>query len=129
MEEKKLTPQESMAVITQMIEATKQRRSMPDLRISIMWAALTIACAAIVLISALTHYTPWINLVWFAIPAVGLPVNIVMAKRSGCEKGVKTAIDTISDGIWKTYSYRYYASFSICSDIPKHGLPCFISRL
>lgn len=102
MEEKKLTPQESMAVITQMIEATKQRRSMPDLRISIMWAALTIACAAIVLISALTHYTPWINLVWFAIPAVGLPVNIVMAKKSGCEKGVKTAIDTISDGIWKT---------------------------
>ena len=48
MEEKTLTPQESMEVIARMIEASKQRLSMPDLRISVLWAVLTIATAAII---------------------------------------------------------------------------------
>ena len=42
MEDKKITPQESMALIAQMIESSKQRVAMPDLHISIMWAVLTI---------------------------------------------------------------------------------------
>lgn len=103
MEEKSLTPQESMAVITGMIEATKQRIAMPDLRISIMWSVLTIVTAAVVLAVSLISYTPWINLAWWAIPAIGIPTSIAMKPRE--KKGVKTAIDKISDGIWKTVGF------------------------
>lgn len=63
MEDKKLSPQESMALISQMIEATKQRIAMPDLRISVLWAALSIVSATIVLVVSLVSYNPLINLV------------------------------------------------------------------
>lgn len=101
MEDRKLTPQQSMALITQMIESSRQRVAMPDLRISIMWACLTIITAAIVLVVSLVNYNPLINIVWFAIPVIGIPANRIMAKKSDGEKGAKTVIDKISDGLWK----------------------------
>lgn len=36
MEEKNLTPNESIRIISQMIEASKHRVAMPDMRISVM---------------------------------------------------------------------------------------------
>ena len=36
-----------------------------------MWAVLTILTAATVLTGMLLFHSPWINLVWFAIPAIG----------------------------------------------------------
>ena len=114
MEDKKITPQESMALIAQMIESSKQRVAMPDLRISIMWAALTILTAATVLIGMLIICSPWINLVWFAIPVIGVPANLIMAKKYGEKKGTKTIIDTISDGIWKTVGFVAIALTLIC---------------
>lgn len=114
MEDKKLTPQQSMDLITQMIESTKQRVAMPDIKISVMWAVLTILTAATVLTVSLISYNPYINLVWFAIPVIGLPLTFIMAKRAGCSKGAKTAIDTISDGIWKTVGMIAIALTIIC---------------
>ncbi len=114
MEDKKLTPQESMALIAQMIESSKQRVAMPDLHISVMWATLTILTAAVVFFVSLIHFTPYINFVWFAIPVIGIPVNLAMAKESGVKKGAKTVIDSISDGIWKTVSYIAIALTVMC---------------
>lgn len=70
-----------MALIAQMIETSKHRVAMPNIKISVMWAVLTILSAAIVLIVSLTCYTPWINLVWMAIPVVGIPATIITAKK------------------------------------------------
>ncbi len=123
MEDKKLTPQESVALIAEMIESSKQRVAMPDLRISLMWALLTIITAAIVLAGTLIRYSPWINLVWFAIPVIGIPVNLIMAKKSGIVKGVKTAIDTISDGIWKTVGFIAIALTVVCLIFNLLGYP------
>ena len=89
MEDKKLTPQESMALIAQMIETSKHRVAMPNIKISVMWAVLTILSAAIVLIVSLTCYTPWINLVWMAIPVVGIPATIITAKKNESRNGGK----------------------------------------
>lgn len=123
MEDKKLTPQESMALIAKMIESSKQRVAMPDIRISVMWAALTILTAATVLVVSLINYTPYINCVWFAIPAIGLPVNFIMMKKSGIEKGAKTAIDIISDGIWQTVGFIAIALSLICLVFNLFGHP------
>ena len=73
MEEKKLTPQESMELITSMIQSTKRRVASPDLRISVMWAALTIITAATAWILLSTTHNPWFNFIWFAIPVIGIP--------------------------------------------------------
>lgn len=104
MEDKKITPQESMAIISSMIYASKQRVAMPDLRISIMWASLTIVTAAVVLALSLTAYAPWVNFIWFAIPVIGFPVMMLMARKNDNRKGVKTYVDKISDGIWRIVS-------------------------
>lgn len=114
MEEKNLTPQESVALIAQMIESSKQRMTLLDLRIPVLWAALSIICAAIVLSVSLTSYTPWINLVWFAIPVIGVPVNFLMVKKNRQPKGIKTTIDTIMDGIWKTVGFLGLVLTAVC---------------
>ena len=123
MEDKKLTPQESMSLIAQMIETTKHRVAMPNLKISVMWAVLTILCAAIVLIAGLTCYSPWINLVWLALPIIGLPVHVVMAKKTGLAMGAKTAIDNISDKIWKSVAFVALALSIICLVFNLFGHP------
>lgn len=105
MEDKKLTPLESMELITSMIQNTKRRVASPDLRISVMWAILTIvtAIAAWVLIS--TTHNPWFNFVWFAIPVIGIPTNIILSgkKREKCR--TKTYLDKVSEGVWKCVGY------------------------
>lgn len=123
MEEKKLTPQESMEIIARMIEVSKQRIAMPDLRISVMWALVTIVTAAVVLTASLIGYTPRINLVWFAIPVIGLPLNYLMAQKAESAKGAKTVIDQIGDGIWKTVGFTGIALSTICLVFQLLGYP------
>lgn len=123
MEEKKLTPQESMEIIARMIEVSKQRIAMPDLRISVMWALVTIVTAAVVLTASLIGYTPRINLVWFAIPVIGLPLNYLMAQKAESAKGAKTVIDQIGDGIWKTVGFTGIALSAICLVFQLLGYP------
>lgn len=123
MEDKKLTPQESMALIAQMIETSKHRVAMPNIKISVMWAVLTILSAAIVLIVSLTCYTPWINLVWMAIPVVGIPASTIMAKKMKVEMVAKTAIDNISDRIWKTVGFIAILLSVVCLVFNLLGYP------
>lgn len=123
MEEKKLTPQESMEIIARMIEVSKQRIAMPDLRISVMWALVTIVTAAVVLTASLIGYTPRINLVWFAIPVIGLPLNYLMTPKAESAKGAKTVIDQIGDGIWKTVGFTGIALSAICLVFQLFGYP------
>lgn len=105
MDEKKLTPQESMELITSMIQNTKRRVATPDLRISVMWAVLTIvtAIAAWVLLS--TTHNPWYNFIWFTIPVIGIPTNILMAQNNRNKNMTKSYLDKVSESIWKSVGY------------------------
>lgn len=105
MEEKKLTPQESMELITSMIQNTKRRVATPDLRISVMWAVLTIvtAIAAWALLS--TTHNPLYNFIWFAIPVIGIPTNIIMAQNDRNKSMTKSYLDKVSESIWKSVGY------------------------
>ena len=81
MEDKKLTPQESMALITKMIEDSKQRIATPDTRVSVMWATLSIVTAVIVGILCLITHDPRYNYIWLAIPIIGYPLNFSMGRK------------------------------------------------
>lgn len=105
MEDKKLTPQESMELIASMIQNTKRRVATPDLRISIMWAVLTIVTAAAAWILLSTTHNPYFNFVWFAIPVIGIPINIILANRKRGKSLTKTYLDKVSEGLWKTVGY------------------------
>lgn len=105
MNDKKLSPQESMELITAMIQNSRQRVAMPDLHISIMWAVLSILTAAVAwILIAMTH-NPWYNFVWFAIPVIGLPANILLAAKKKRPKATKTYVDKMTEGLWRLIGY------------------------
>lgn len=105
MEDKNLTPQQSMALITAMIQDSKQRVAVPDLRFSVMWALLTIVTAAAVLVAVLATGDMRFNWLWFAIPLLGIPSSIVLARKYRTVERARTYVGRLRDGIWKTVGY------------------------
>jgi len=105
MEEKKLTPQESMELIASMIQESKRHVAMPDLKISVMWATLSILTAAAVWILTETTRNPWFQFVWFAIPVIGIPADILLTARARRRSSTKNYVDKLSEDLWKTVGY------------------------
>lgn len=105
MEDKKLSPQESMELIASMIQSTKRRVAPRDLRISVMWAGITIVTAAVVWVLIYMTQNPWFNFIWFAIPVIGFPVNILLASKSKEKTSSKSYFDKVSVGLWKTVGF------------------------
>lgn len=105
MEDKKLTPQESMELIASMIQTSKQRVAMPDLRISVIWAVVTILTAIAAWALLITTHNPWCNFVWLAIPVIGLPANVILEMKARHKSRAITYIDKVKSGIWSTVGY------------------------
>lgn len=122
MEDKKLTPQESMALITKMIEDSKQRIATPDTRVSVMWATLSIVTAVIVGILCLITHDPRYNYIWLAIPIIGYPLNFSMG-RNKAKRHEKTYVEYVNDGIWRIVGYITIALTAICLIYDAIGYP------
>lgn len=113
MEEKKLTEQESLSIITEMISRTKERY-IGNGNIMLMWGWLTIAATGLVwALLAFTQNPLW-NWLWFVIPAIGGVATPVMAKKSDRQQGVKTYADKISSQIWLAVSLIAIAASIVC---------------
>ncbi|WP_289862200.1 hypothetical protein [uncultured Duncaniella sp.] len=122
MEDKKLTPQESMALITKMIEDSKQRIATPDTRVSVMWATLSIVTAVIVGILCLITHDPRYNYIWLAIPIIGYPLNFSMGRKKA-KRHEKTYVEYVNDGIWSIVGYITIALTAICLIYDAIGYP------
>lgn len=104
MNDKKLTPQESLSIITDMIENSQPQ---PDttkttLKISLMWAILSIVTALVILPLLMITRNPSYNYLWLAIPAIGFPANFIMSKCSHVEREPLTRLNQIRNNIWLT---------------------------
>lgn len=119
MEDKKLTPRESVELIASMIQTSKRRIAIADMRISVMWAVLSIITAAIYMVLYLSTGNSWYNLIWFAIPIIGYPLTMAM-NRDRDTAEVSTYIDRVRNGVWQIVAYIAImltiicAIFSIC---------------
>lgn len=121
MEEKKLTEQESISIITEMISRTKDRY-IGDGNIMMMWGWVTIAVTGLVwLVEYLTHNPAWTWL-WLLIPAIGGIITPIMAKKSGRKKGMITYSDKISSQIWLTVSIISALAMIICFGFSFFGI-------
>ncbi len=123
MEDKKLTPQESMELIASMIQSTKRRVASPNLKISVMWAVLTIITAAASWILLYTTHDPLFNFIWFAIPIIGIPANIIMANRTSEKSIAKTYLDKVREGLWKAVGYIAIGLTIACVIAQQCGYP------
>lgn len=67
MEDKRINERESIEIITSMIARTKERYSLSNGNIMLMWGYLTVGISALVwVLLALTH-NPAVNWLWFLI--------------------------------------------------------------
>lgn len=123
MEDKKLTPQESMDLITSMIQSTKQRVVIHDLRVSVMWAILAIATAVVTWFLLETTHNPWFSLIWLAIPIIGIPANIFLERKIRRSSKAKTHIDKVSGGLWSIVGYIAIGLTIICFIAQLYGYP------
>ncbi len=105
MEDKKLSPQESMELIASMIQSTKRRVAPRDMRISLMLAVLSIVTAIVAWVLIYVTRNPWFNFVWFAIPIIGIPARILLQSKRKEESTTKSYLDKVSEGLWKTVSF------------------------
>lgn len=113
MEDKRLTEQESINIITEMISRTKERY-IGDGNIMLMWGWLTIAVTALVWLLMVVTRNPVWNWTWFLIPVIGGITTPVMAKKSEKKRGTKTYSDKITSRIWMTVSIIASAATVIC---------------
>lgn len=113
MEEKNITEKESIMLITEMISRTKERY-VGNGNIMLMWGWLTIAVTGLVwLMLALTSNVRW-NWLWFLIPAIGVSVSHLMARKSERKRGVQTYSDRITSQIWNTVGLLAFLAIGIC---------------
>lgn len=113
MDDKKITQQESITIITEMISRTKQRY-IGDGNIMLMWGWLTIAVSAIVWTALVFTKNPQMNWLWFLIPLIGGTATPIMAKKSERDHGVKTYSDKISSQIWLAVGLIAIAATIVC---------------
>lgn len=113
MEEKKISEQESINIIMEMISRTKERY-IGDGNIMLMWGWLTITVTGSVwLLMTLTHNLAW-NWLWFLIPAVGGIATPIMAKKLKAMRGVQTYSDKITSQIWTIVGILAIIVMAIC---------------
>ncbi len=100
MEDKRINERESIEIITSMIARTKERYSLGDGNIMLMWGYLTIGISALVWILLAVTHNPCVNWLWFLIWIIGGIATPVMAKKKAVKKGAKSYTDKIISRLW-----------------------------
>ena len=111
--EKQMTEKESLEIITKMIERTKERYSLGDGNILLMWGYLTVVVSLLVwCLLWLTHNNAC-NWCWFLIPLVGGIATPLMAKNKH-KSGVVSYSDRIISRLWTTVGLSFLLLTVFC---------------
>ncbi|MCC8037190.1 MAG: hypothetical protein LIP02_03515 [Bacteroidales bacterium] len=114
MEEKNITSQESMAIISEMIERSKHHRYLGDGNILLLWGYTAVVVAGLVwLLLAVTHH-PAMNWFWFLIWIIGGTATPIMARKRRDKSGVTTYTDNICNALWSIVGYSAIALTFLC---------------
>ena len=103
MEDKKLSNQESLELITNMINQTKRRLHIGEGNLLLVWGYTSVIVSLLVVTSLyLTDGNPACNWLWFLIWLVGGAATIVIVRRSRdrIEKSPETYVDRLTGNMW-----------------------------
>ena len=129
MEERKLTEKESLELITSMIARTKARY-LGSGNILLMWGYLGVIVSALVWILLVTTRQNIWNWLWFAIPLIGMPLTMLMARREHRERGALTYSDKITSRLWTIFSLSEIVLAIICLGFAVlGGINCWAAML
>ena len=122
MEEKKLTEQESLALIAEMIQKTKKRIGLDCGTPMLLWGYTTVITAVLVHIALLLTQSHKAMLLWMLIPIVGWLLNLRFVKgekRSGGE--AKSYTDIITDRMWLFTTLSELIALALCAGFAAFG--------
>lgn len=123
MEEKNLNEQESLKLITEMIQNSKKNLQLGTGNLLLLWGYLCSVTALVVYALVKITGNPTWNFLWFAIPAIGYPIWFWHMKKK-----VRPALsytDKVLQTIWKVIG-QYGIIVSILSCLYFEALPFLI---
>ena len=107
MEDKKLTPTESMDLIASMISNTKRHLTKGEGNMLLFWGYLCVAVATLSFVAGYLKYGADIDIplsferwVWWLIPVIGIPYTMFNMKRAKDKRTVLTYSDRLSISLW-----------------------------
>lgn len=114
MEEKKITEHESIELIAAMISNTKKRMKLGNGNVLLAWGYVTtIVALAVGCGYSLSHDINWYWL-WFAIPVIGYPLHLYLARKNERNTLVKTSIDRFINHIWTAIGIYFLIMMIVC---------------
>lgn len=98
MEDRKLTEKESLELISQMLRETRENIQNYVAYPFLIWGYLTVIVSVIVWYVWSETGNPQWNGLWFALPAIGWPLNKMIGGKA--DKGTTTYMDRVIENIW-----------------------------
>lgn len=101
-ENKEMTAQESLSLITETLNNSRRDITRRSGKYFLFWGVLLVFFSLLVyLLWKITGHPEW-NCLWFAMPAVGIPLERFMHCRNGAER-VQNDVSRINGGIWAVF--------------------------
>lgn len=98
MDNQKMTPQESIDIITNIMNTTKQRIEKKSGTPFLIWGYATLFVSIIVYYVTSLTGNPWYNFLWYLIPCIGMPLTLRHHKKQ--TKEITTPIQKSISYLW-----------------------------
>jgi hypothetical protein len=131
-EEKSLTEQESLALITSMINKAKCDYEETGVS-ALMWGTIVVFCSLLTFIGYYQDWS-WVGYIWFLTLIAVIP-QIIISIRESKRKRVKSYNDAAVGGIWISFGigiglFSYFANYfqvahNECAYMIFYGIPTF----
>ena len=135
-QEKELTSEESLAIITQMISQAK--REYLDTGLSaLLWGSVIIVCS---LVTFANYYLQWpiLGYIWFLTVGAVAP-QVIIAIREGKQRKRRTHDEPLMDGLWISFGISMFVLSYVLSVAPApseaaifltvYGIPTFTTGI
>ena len=103
-ENKEMTAQESLSLISETLNNSRRDITCRSGKYFLFWGALLTFFSLLVYLLWTTTGSPAWNCLWFAMPAVGIPLERLMRRRNESER-VQNDVSRINGGIWAAFGF------------------------
>lgn len=121
MEDKKITPQESMALIADMIVNTREHLTRGAGNMLLFWGYLCVAvdllgdlCINLRFVRGIDIPIP-VQWIWWLIPAIGIPYTLYARQRKTLLRNVTTYTDRLTASLWNYVLWLALAAFAVAA--------------
>lgn len=129
MEEKRLTEKESLELIAEMIQNTKDKIKAGDGNLLLLWGYVSVITAALVYAVGMLTHSPHSNWIWMLIPLVGYPLMQRELKKGETIPTATTYVDKITAGIWQIVGGLAFVGMTCCFGFMFCGYNCWTVML